>query len=93
VLIIPHEMEPDGRKHPQQKCDDGHMSLTTGQRYSDNPERRRQMSPVTPQALTRTVQDFLSEAAGAVVLENGAVAFDLAQSKILDLGRVQPLPA
>jgi hypothetical protein len=36
---------------------------------------------VTPDALTRTVQDFLSEAAGAVVLENGAVAFDLAQSK------------
>jgi hypothetical protein len=36
---------------------------------------------VTPQALTRTVQDFLSEAAGAVVLENGAVAFDLAESK------------
>jgi hypothetical protein len=40
-----------------------------------------QMPTVTPQALTRTVQDFLSEAAGAVVLENGAVAFDLAQSK------------
>ena len=39
------------------------------------------MATVTPQALTRTVQDFLSEAAGAVVLENGAVAFDLAQSK------------
>jgi len=39
------------------------------------------MSTVTAQALTRTVQDFLSEAAGAVVLENGAVAFDLAQSK------------
>jgi hypothetical protein len=39
------------------------------------------MPLVTPQALTRTVQDFLSEAAGAVVLENGAVAFDLAQSK------------
>ncbi len=39
------------------------------------------MPRVTPQALTRTVQDFLSEAAGAVVLENGAVAFDLAQSK------------
>ncbi len=36
---------------------------------------------VTPEALSRTVQDFLSEAAGAVVLENGAVAFDLAQSK------------
>ncbi len=39
------------------------------------------MSSVTPEALTRTVQDFLSEAAGAIVLENGAVAFDLAQSK------------
>lgn len=39
------------------------------------------MPTVTPQALTRTVQDFLSDAAGAVVLENGTVAFDLAQSK------------
>jgi len=39
------------------------------------------MPTVTPQALIRTVQNFLSEAAGAVVLENGAVAFDLAQSK------------
>ncbi len=39
------------------------------------------MPTVTPEALTRTVQDFLNEAAGAVVLENGAVAFDLAQSK------------
>src|ERR1700688_3279948 len=39
------------------------------------------MPTVTPQALTRTVQDFLSGAAGAMVLENGAVAFDLAQSK------------
>ena len=40
-----------------------------------------QSPPVTPDALTRTVQDFLSEASGAVVLENGAVAFDLSQSK------------
>ena len=39
------------------------------------------MPTVTPQVLTRTVQDFLSEAAGAIVLENGVVAFDLAQSK------------
>src|SRR5579863_2065801 len=38
-------------------------------------------SNVTPDALTRTVQDFLSEASGAVVLEGGAVAFDLGQSK------------
>ena len=36
---------------------------------------------VTPDALTRTVQDFLSEASGAVVLEDGAVAFDLTQAK------------
>ncbi len=36
---------------------------------------------MTPEALTRTVQDFLSEAAGAIVLEDGAVAFDLAQAK------------
>jgi hypothetical protein len=36
---------------------------------------------VTPDALTRTVQDFLSEASGAVVLEDGAVAFDLGQAK------------
>lgn len=36
---------------------------------------------MTPEVLTRTVQDFLSEAATAVVLENGTVAFDLAQSR------------
>jgi hypothetical protein len=39
------------------------------------------MPLVSPQALTQTVQDFLCEASGAVVLENGAFAFDLAQSK------------
>jgi hypothetical protein len=39
------------------------------------------MQAITPQALTRTVQDFLSDASGALVLENGAVAFDLAQSR------------
>jgi hypothetical protein len=36
---------------------------------------------MTPEMLTRTLQDFLAEAASAVVLENGAVAFDLAQAK------------
>lgn len=36
---------------------------------------------MTPDALSRTVQDYLSEAAGAIVLEDGAVAFDLGQSK------------
>jgi len=51
------------------------------------------MSSETPQALTRTVQDFLSQAAGAVALENGAVAFDLAQSKYSIFRRIQPRPA
>lgn len=32
-------------------------------------------------ALARTLEEFLSEAAGAVVLEDGAVAFDLSQAK------------
>jgi hypothetical protein len=36
---------------------------------------------VNPELLTRTVRDFLSDAAGAIVLEDGAVAFDLARSK------------
>jgi hypothetical protein len=36
---------------------------------------------MTPEALIRTVQEFLSEASGAVVMENGAVAFDLTQAK------------
>ncbi len=38
-------------------------------------------SQVTPECLTRTVHDFLAEAAGAMVLEDGAVAFDLAHAK------------
>jgi hypothetical protein len=36
---------------------------------------------MTPEVLTRTLQEFLSEASGAVVLEDGAVAFDLARAK------------
>jgi hypothetical protein len=36
---------------------------------------------MNPELLSRTVRDFLSEAAGAIVLEDGAVAFDLARSK------------
>lgn len=39
------------------------------------------MPDISAQALIRTFQDFLSDASGAVVMENGAVAFDLAQSK------------
>jgi hypothetical protein len=36
---------------------------------------------MNPDALARVLQDFLSEAAGAVVLEHGAVTFDLEQAK------------
>ena len=36
---------------------------------------------VTPDALIRTLQGFLAEASGAVVLEDGAVAFDLERAK------------
>ncbi|HYM74779.1 MAG TPA: hypothetical protein VE377_02280 [Candidatus Dormibacteraeota bacterium] len=36
---------------------------------------------MTPELLSRTVQDSLSEASGAVVLEGGAVTFDLGQAK------------
>jgi hypothetical protein len=39
------------------------------------------MQGVTPEALTRTVQDYLNQASGAVVLEDGSVAFDLGRAK------------
>ncbi len=47
-----------------------------GQFAADMP-----LQTVTSQALTRTVQDFLNDASGAIVLENGALTFDLAQSR------------
>jgi hypothetical protein len=77
-------------EHLQPQRDNGHMSQTAGAAALDNMGWTMEagqlngqylMSSVTPQALIRTVQDFLSQAAGAVALENGAVAFDLAQSK------------
>ena len=36
---------------------------------------------MTPESLAGTVEDFLAGSRGAVVLENGAVVFDLAQAK------------
>jgi len=36
---------------------------------------------MTPEALTRTLEEFLAEASGAVVLEDGAVTFDLERAK------------
>jgi hypothetical protein len=38
-------------------------------------------SGVTPESLTRTVGDFLAIASDALILEDGAVVFDLSQSK------------
>ena len=38
-------------------------------------------SGVTPESLVRTVEDFLVCARDAVIIEDGAVVFDLAQSK------------
>jgi hypothetical protein len=40
-----------------------------------------QFGTMTPEMLTRTLQEFLSEAAGAVVLEDGAATFDLERAK------------
>ena len=69
-------------EHWQRSYDDGHMSRTVDPSAPDNPEWSMANAGDTPQALTRTLQDFLSEAAGAIVLENGAaVASDLAHSK------------
>jgi hypothetical protein len=36
---------------------------------------------MTPEALARTVEDFLAGARDAIVLDDGAVVFDLAQAK------------
>src|SRR5271167_666603 len=36
---------------------------------------------MTPESLVRTVEDFLTSARDAVIIEDGAVVFDLAQSK------------
>ena len=36
---------------------------------------------MTPDALTRTLNDFLADASGAIVLEDGAVTFDLEQAR------------
>jgi len=51
-----------------------HSSQTCIVKATDN-------SGVTPDSLTRTLEDFLVLARDAVVIEDGAVLFDLAQSK------------
>lgn len=58
----------------------GHLSLTVeGVAPENSPDRL--MASLTPESLSRTVQEFLNESSGAIVLENGVVAFDLARSK------------
>src|SRR5208337_1716444 len=54
--------------------DDGHSSQT--RRW-----RMWTISVVTAEALTRALEEFLAGAAGAVVLEDGAVVFDLGRAK------------
>src|SRR5438552_1962278 len=60
--------------YPYARDNDGHMSQTQELLKLHNGR-------VTPELLTRTVQDYLNEASGAVVLENGSVAFDLGRAK------------
>ncbi len=43
---------------------------------------------MTPQALAQTLEDFLAGSRGAVVLENGSVVFDLAETKYSVCGEV-----
>ena len=48
---------------------------------------------MTRESLTRTAQDFLSEASGAVVLQDGAVTLDLGADEVFDFGGAQQVPA
>ncbi len=70
--IIPHEL-----MRAEMTCVDlgnGHTSQTTN-------SEDESILIMTPEALTRTVEDFLAGARDAVVLDDGAVLFDLAQAK------------
>jgi hypothetical protein len=49
----------------------------------------RAFSSITPEALTRTVEDLLAGARDAVVTDEGAVLFDLAQAKCSIAGERQ----
>jgi hypothetical protein len=55
-------------------CDDGYTSQTAG--YEDES-----ILTMTPETLARTVEDFLAGARDAVVLDDGAAVFYLAQAK------------
>jgi len=65
---------PDSRREAGATVWMGHSSQTaTGLRWHD--------SGVTPDALARTVEEFLAASWQAVVLEDGAVTFDLSHAK------------
>src|SRR5579872_52632 len=66
------------RLRPLTRSDFHTINVHPSQTSSAGQEHNGRM---TPESLTRTVQEFLSEASGAVVLEGGAVMFDLAQAK------------
>jgi hypothetical protein len=70
--IIPHEL-----MRAEMTCvdpGDGHASQTTN-------SEDESILIMTPEALIRTVEDFLAGARDAVVLDDGSVLFDLAQAK------------
>jgi hypothetical protein len=62
-------------RFPQAPCDGCSGVTDAGAEIVDN------LRIMTPEALTETLQEFLYQAAGAVVLEDGAIAFDLASAK------------
>jgi hypothetical protein len=76
-LSLSHtRIDPDG------PCHVFHSSVDDNGHSSQTPHRQLWTIPsVTPEALSRTVQEFLSGASGAVVLEDGAVSFDLERAK------------
>ena len=59
---------------PQVNCSDGHPSQT-------GVHKDESILTMTPEALARTVEDFLAGARDAIVLDDGAAVFDLAQAK------------
>jgi hypothetical protein len=65
--------DPKGA-NPFVDCGDGHTSQT---RVCEDAS----MTGMTPEALARTVEDFLAGARDAIVLDDGATVFDLAPAK------------
>jgi len=75
AFIIPHgcRLKPAPRI-PQYNSGDGHSSQTAPTFVIHN-------FAVTPESLSRTLQDFLDGSSNGVVLEDGAVAFDLTRAR------------